>query len=55
MCLFLLTGETFRSLSYQFRMGVSTIGQFVPETCAAIYHVLKEKYFKVCVACVFSF
>ncbi|XP_051508028.1 uncharacterized protein LOC127414207 [Myxocyprinus asiaticus] len=43
---FLATGESFRSLSYQFRVGVSTIRQFVPETCAAIYQVLKEKYLK---------
>ncbi|XP_061597942.1 uncharacterized protein LOC133461167 [Cololabis saira] len=27
-------------------MGVSTIRQFVPETCAAIHQVLKEKYLK---------
>ncbi|KAK1903084.1 Protein ALP1-like, partial [Dissostichus eleginoides] len=32
--------------SYQFRVGVSTIRQFVPETCTAIYEVLKEKYLK---------
>ncbi|XDV16266.1 hypothetical protein PO909_016059, partial [Leuciscus waleckii] len=45
---FLATGESFKSLSYQFRVGMSTIQQFVPETCAAIYQVLKEKYLKVC-------
>lgn len=43
---FLATGESFKSLSYQFRVGMSTIQQFVPETCAAIYHALKEKYLK---------
>ncbi|XP_033971401.1 uncharacterized protein LOC117470684 [Trematomus bernacchii] len=43
---FLATGESFRSLSYQFRVGVSTIRQFVPETCRAIYEVSKEKYLK---------
>ncbi|XP_059894187.1 uncharacterized protein LOC132447425 [Gadus macrocephalus] len=43
---FLATGESFKSLSYHFRMGESTIGQFVPETCEAIYSVLKEKYAK---------
>ncbi|XP_051536726.1 uncharacterized protein LOC127430744 [Myxocyprinus asiaticus] len=43
---FLETGESFKSLSYQFRVGMSTIRQFVPETCAAIYQVLKEKYLK---------
>ncbi|KAK9976949.1 hypothetical protein ABG768_018770 [Culter alburnus] len=44
---FLATGESFKSLSYQFRVGMSTIQQFVPETCAAIYQVLKDKYLKV--------
>lgn len=43
---FLATGESFRSLSYQFRVEVSTIRQLVPETCTAIYQVLKEKYLK---------
>ncbi|XP_020496176.1 uncharacterized protein [Labrus bergylta] len=43
---FLATGESFRSLSYQFRVGLSTIRQLVPETCAAIYKVLKDKYLK---------
>lgn len=44
MCFVLFTGESFRSLSYQFRVGVSTIRQFIPETCSAIYKVLKDKY-----------
>lgn len=35
-------------------MGVSTIRQFVPETCSAIYQVLKEKYMKV-IRTTFSF
>ncbi|KAM6992687.1 uncharacterized protein LKV04_008658 [Tautogolabrus adspersus] len=43
---FLATGESFRSLSHQFQVGLSTIRQFVPETCAAIYKVLKDKYLK---------
>ncbi|KAK9955975.1 hypothetical protein ABG768_015812 [Culter alburnus] len=34
---FLATGESFKSLSYQFRVGMYTIQQFVPETCVAIY------------------
>lgn len=29
--------------------GILTIRQFIPETCAAIYQVLKHKYLKVCV------
>ncbi|XP_031172013.1 protein ALP1-like [Sander lucioperca] len=43
---FLATGESFKSLSILFRMGVSTIRQIVPETCDAIYQVLREKYLK---------
>ncbi|XP_062389288.1 uncharacterized protein LOC134077601 [Sardina pilchardus] len=43
---FLATGETFQSLSYQFRIGCSTIRAIIPETCAAIYQVLSEKYLK---------
>uniref|UniRef100_A0A9J8D3C2 DDE Tnp4 domain-containing protein n=1 Tax=Cyprinus carpio carpio TaxID=630221 RepID=A0A9J8D3C2_CYPCA len=38
--------ESFSSLSYQFRVGVSTIRQFIPETCSANYQVLKDKYLK---------
>uniref|UniRef100_A0A8D3ALE2 DDE Tnp4 domain-containing protein n=1 Tax=Scophthalmus maximus TaxID=52904 RepID=A0A8D3ALE2_SCOMX len=45
---FLATGErSFKTLCYQFRMGASTIRQFVPETCAAVYQVLEDTYMKV--------
>jgi len=37
---FLATGETFRSLHFQFRMGKSTISYIVREVCQAIYLVL---------------
>ena len=37
---FLATGETFRSLHFQFRMGKSTISYIVREVCQAIYSVL---------------
>lgn len=43
---FLATGESFTSLAYLFHMGVSTIRQFIPETCKAIYQVLRDKYMK---------
>lgn len=46
MCLIIFIGERFKCLSY-FRMGVSTIRQFVPETCSVIYQVLKGKYMTV--------
>uniref|UniRef100_A0A8C4EEK2 DDE Tnp4 domain-containing protein n=1 Tax=Dicentrarchus labrax TaxID=13489 RepID=A0A8C4EEK2_DICLA len=37
----------FKSLGFLFRLGVSTIRQIIPETCNAIYQVLREKYLKV--------
>ena len=40
-----LSGETFKSLSYQFRIGANTIWKIVPETCAAIYEELCNEYF----------
>ncbi|KAF0039641.1 hypothetical protein F2P81_007876 [Scophthalmus maximus] len=43
---FLATVESFKTLCYQFRMGASTIRQFVPETCAAVYQVLEDTYMK---------
>uniref|UniRef100_A0A8C4WX70 DDE Tnp4 domain-containing protein n=1 Tax=Eptatretus burgeri TaxID=7764 RepID=A0A8C4WX70_EPTBU len=43
---FLTTGETYRSLSYQFRVGETTIGKIVPETCQAIYDLLRDEYMK---------
>jgi len=30
-----------------YRIGKSTIGEIIPETAAAIYEVLKDKYLKV--------
>uniref|UniRef100_A0A8C1ZID6 DDE Tnp4 domain-containing protein n=1 Tax=Cyprinus carpio TaxID=7962 RepID=A0A8C1ZID6_CYPCA len=45
-CFVLFTGESFSSLSFQFRVAVSTIRQFIPETCSANYQVLKDKYLK---------
>ncbi|XP_055072963.2 uncharacterized protein [Misgurnus anguillicaudatus] len=43
---FLATGESFRSLHYAFRIGCSTLSELIPETCRAIYQVLKEKHLK---------
>ncbi|XP_062412373.1 uncharacterized protein LOC134102312 [Sardina pilchardus] len=39
---FLATGESFRSLCFQYRIGRSTIGQIVTETCEALCVVLKD-------------
>ena len=43
---YLATGESFTSLHYQFRMGISTIAQVVPEVCKAIFTCLKDEYLK---------
>uniref|UniRef100_A0A1A7WNN8 DDE Tnp4 domain-containing protein n=1 Tax=Iconisemion striatum TaxID=60296 RepID=A0A1A7WNN8_9TELE len=43
---FLATGETFNSLSFQFRIGSTTLSRIVMETCAAITSVLREDYLK---------
>jgi len=34
---FLATGNSFRSLSYSFRLGLSTVSSIIHETCAAIW------------------
>lgn len=47
LCLrFLASGESLRSLSFQFRMSPSTISGIIPEVCNAIYTVLKDEYLK---------
>ncbi|XP_065117492.1 uncharacterized protein [Paramisgurnus dabryanus] len=43
---FLATGETFKSLRFQYRMGTSTISQIVFETCTALYQVMKDDFLK---------
>uniref|UniRef100_A0A915E8U4 Transposase n=1 Tax=Ditylenchus dipsaci TaxID=166011 RepID=A0A915E8U4_9BILA len=44
---FLATGEAFRSLSFQFRLGVSTVSEIVSSTCRAIFSALKKDYLQV--------
>ena len=44
---FLSTGESYKSLQFQFRIHNSTLSLFVPEVCQAIFNGLKEKYMKV--------
>ncbi len=46
-CAFIL-GESFKSLGFQFRMGSTTIGRIVEETCKALHHTMKKNYLKVC-------
>lgn len=40
---YLATGNTFRSLSFEYRIGRSTISAIVKETCTVIWRVLKEQ------------
>ncbi|KAI4472002.1 hypothetical protein MML48_1g12228 [Holotrichia oblita] len=44
---YLATGESYKSLSFSFRVGHSTISRIVPEVCTAIYKNLKTTYLKV--------
>ena len=41
---FLATGETFQSLSFQFRIGKATVSGIVTEVCDAIYAVLGKDF-----------
>ena len=44
---FLATGNSYKDLSMGFRVHESTIGQFVPKVCRAIYKRMKDQYFQV--------
>ena len=44
---YLATGESFRSLGYQFRIHWTTLCKIIPEVLVAIYNVLEDTYFKV--------
>lgn len=44
---FLATGENYSDLQYQFRVHQSTVGQFIPEVCDAIFIKLEGRYMKV--------
>lgn len=44
---FLATGESFRSLQFTFRIGLSTISRIIPEVCTAICRKLIPIYVKV--------
>ncbi|KAL0148376.1 hypothetical protein M9458_056356 [Cirrhinus mrigala] len=43
---FLATGESFKSLGFQFRLGSTTIGKIVEETCEVLHNVMKDDYLK---------
>ncbi|KAL8567149.1 hypothetical protein ACOMHN_033051 [Nucella lapillus] len=44
---FLATGDSYQSLCFMYRIGRTTLGKIIPETCTAIVTALKDKYMKV--------
>ena len=42
------TDESFRSLSFQFRVGISTVSSIIPEVCEAIIDTIHAEFLKVC-------
>lgn len=40
-------GETYKSLSFQYRIGATTVSDIVKDTCAALHQVLKDDFLKV--------
>lgn len=44
---FLAAGGSYTSLQYSTRISKQSLGLIIPETCAAIYNVLREDYLKV--------
>ena len=44
---FLAAGGSYASLQYATRISKQSLGRIIPETCEAIYNVLKEDYLKV--------
>ena len=44
---FLATGRSYEDLKFSAAISAQSLGVIIPETCAAIYKVLKKKYLKV--------
>lgn len=42
-----VSGESYTSLQYQYRIEKSTLSKIIPETCEAIYSVLKDDFLTV--------
>lgn len=47
MFVFSREGETFKCLSFQYRIGNTTVSNIVMETCEALHQVMKEEFLKV--------
>jgi hypothetical protein len=43
----LASGESLRSIHFQFRIGEKTLQRHFPRVCRALYKVLKDRYLKV--------
>lgn len=44
---YLATGRSYEDLKFTAAISVQSLGQIIPETCSAIYKVLRKKYLKV--------
>jgi len=44
---FLVTGRSFEDLKFSCEISAQALGKIIPETCRAIYSVLRPKYLKV--------
>ena len=44
---YLATGCTYSALQYSTRISKQSLSKIIPETCLAIYHVLKDDYLQV--------
>lgn len=46
---YLATGRSYEDLKFSTAISAQSLGQIIPETCAAIYTILKDEYLKVIV------
>lgn len=46
---FLATGRSYECLKYSTIISPQALGKIIPETCEAIYNVLKKVYLQVCI------
>jgi hypothetical protein len=44
---FLVTGRSLEDLKFSAAISAQALGEIIPETCRAIYTVLKDEYFNV--------